>query len=84
MTQSAAFCRTQEAFHRDRAAGTTLENVRTVAVRAAAAWNREASLADQLENKRRAGGTLPAAGSLTEEQDDQLFSENPDRGQASA
>lgn len=82
MTQTAAFCRTQEALQLDRAALATLENVRMIASRAAAAWGREALLADRRETKRGQASALPAAASLSEEVEDRLFSENPDRGHA--
>jgi hypothetical protein len=80
MAQSAAFCRAQEAIQRERAAGATLENVRTIAVSAAVAWQREGLLAQQREDKRSHVANLPEAGSLSEEQEDHLASENPDRG----
>lgn len=85
MAQSAAFCRAQEALQRERAAGATLENVRSIAVSAATAWEREAVLAEQREDKRGTGGAkLPEAGSMSEDEEDGLASENPDRGVSAA
>jgi hypothetical protein len=49
MQPSSILCRTQEAFHRDRAEGAPLENVRLVAAAAAAAWAIEASQAERRE-----------------------------------
>jgi hypothetical protein len=76
------FCRAQEALQRDRAAGSLLENVRVIATKAAAAWNREALLAQNCEATRKRRNALPEAASLSEETEDSLFSENPDRGLA--
>jgi len=85
MAQSAAFCRAQEALQRERAAGATLENVRSIAVSAATAWQREGLLAQQREEKRgTSGGKLPDAESMSEEEEDSLASENPDRGETDA
>lgn len=84
MAPTSAFCRVQEAFHRDRAAGAMLDNVRTIANSAAAAWKREAMLAEHREDNRRPVATLPEAGSLSEEAEDRWASENPDRGHAGA
>ena len=85
MAQSAAFCRAQEAAQQARADGATLENVRVVAIAAATAWPREAELAEQREAKRdTGGGKLPEAGSMSEDDEDGLASENPDRGVAMA
>jgi len=49
MYPSAALCRAQEAFQNERASGTTLENVRAVAMKAAKAWDKEAVLAEERE-----------------------------------
>ncbi len=84
MAQSAAFCRAQEALQRERAAGATLENVRSIAVSAATAWEREAVLAEQREDKRGTGAKLPEAGSMSEDEEDDLASENPDSGVSAA
>jgi hypothetical protein len=53
MNPSASLCRSQEAFHRDRAAAAQLENVRVVATRAATAWGREALAAERREARHR-------------------------------
>ncbi|APL93475.1 hypothetical protein AI27_11660 [Sphingomonas sp. BHC-A] len=82
MTHTSAFCRAQEAFHRDRAAVANLDNVRIVATSAAAAWAREAVVALRREGKLGQEDQLPAAASLSEEEEDAAFSENPDRGLA--
>src|SRR3546814_18436058 len=54
MPISSVLCRTQEALQRERAAGASLDNVRTQAIRAATAWGREAALAERLEQNRAA------------------------------
>ncbi len=82
MAQTSSFCRTQEAFQLDRAAGATLENVREIATKAATAWGREAALAEQREVKQGRASGLPEAASESEEADDDEFNENPDRGLA--
>jgi len=82
MTMTAAFCRTQEALQRDRAASVDLENVRAIALRAASAWDQAAVLAQACEAKHRGNGvrslvvTRPEAGIFD------LLGENPDRGRA--
>jgi hypothetical protein len=53
MTPSASLCRTQEAFHRDRAAAAQLENVRIIAAKAATAWGHEALAAERREARHR-------------------------------
>jgi hypothetical protein len=50
-----------------------------IATSAAVAWAREAVVAERREAKLGREDGLPAAGSLTEEDDDRSFSENPDR-----
>jgi len=71
---SSAACRTQEAYHRNRAAVATLANVRVISANAATVWAREALLAE----KREAKIGKPRPGDVMIE----LFSENPDRGMA--
>ena len=64
MYPSSTLCRTQEEFHRARAASTTLENVRAIATSAAAAWGLEAVAAEKREArgaKTRAVAELIAA-----------------------
>ena len=84
MYPSSTLCRAQEAFHRDRAAGALLENVRIVAGNAAVAWGLEARSAEKREArhlKTRATAEIMAA--RKQQAGDErvrLFSENPDRG----
>ncbi len=79
MTATSLFCRTQQALHHERAATAPLANIRAIAKTAAAAWGREATLAEQRE-RRAFDRALPTAGSLSEQREDSWFSENPDRG----
>lgn len=88
MYPSAALCRVQETLQRERAAGTTLANVRQVAERAASAWEAEALSAEQRE-QRQVHTSLVAADTLKNKQIareslDKTLSENPDRGLAHA
>jgi hypothetical protein len=79
MAHTADFCRIQEAAERKRADGATLENVRVIASRAAAAWAREAALAENRQTKRASEvSTLPEAESTSEELDDLLSAETAD------
>jgi len=80
MATTSTFCRAQEALQRERAANTSLENVRMIATTAAIAWGREADLAEQRETKRSFDKSLPCPGSTSEELEDLFFNENPDRG----
>jgi hypothetical protein len=84
MYPSSTLCRTQEQFHRERAASTTLENVRLIATSAAAAWGLEAAAAEKREArgvKTRALADLLAAQKLeAAEARERGLSENPDRG----
>ncbi len=84
MSPSSILCRTQEALHRDRAAGATLENVRLVAANAAAAWALEAGHAERREARglrARAIADLTAVQqSRPGEEEERGSSENPDRG----
>ncbi len=82
MVNTSHFCLAQEVLQRDRAAASNLDNVRRVATSAAAAWAREAILALRREAKLGREDRLPEAASLSEEVEDRLFSENPDRGLA--
>ena len=88
MNPPASLCRPQEAYHRDQATAAQLENVRTIAARAAVAWGHEARSAERREARHRK--TKLVAGSLAVrkreacEERDRLFSENPDRGFESA
>ena len=88
MYPSSTLCRTQEAFHRDRAEAATLENVRLIASNAAAAWGQEAAAAEKREARgvrTRAVAELLAAEKLQAAQErERAFSENPDRGYEAA
>ena len=82
MNPSSALCRSQEEFHRDRAASTTLENVRAISAGAAAAWGLEAVAAEKREArgaKTRAIACMKAARDLSVKESARQFSENPDR-----
>ena len=84
MYPSSTLCRTQEEFHRTRAAAATLENVRMIATSAATAWGHEAVAAEKREARglrTRALAELQAAQKLqAAEEAERGFSENPDRG----
>lgn len=84
MYPSSTLCRTQEEFHRARAAATTLDNVRAIATTAAAAWGHEAAAAEKREARglrTRAIAELMAVQKLEAAADaERQFSENPDRG----
>lgn len=84
MYPSSTLCRTQEAFHRDRAAETTLDNVRNIATAAAHAWGQEAAAAEKREARglrTRAIAELVAVQKLEAAAEaERGFSENPDRG----
>ena len=56
MYPSSTLCRAQEAHQKSVADGATLENVRVVALRAAAVWGQEAVAAEKRESRR-----VPAA-----------------------
>ncbi len=81
MQPSPEFCRAQATRHQSIAAGAELENVRGVALLAAAAWTKEAQSADHRERRRAASRERamvePPEGLSPH---DRLFSENPDRG----
>lgn len=82
MQLSASFCRTQQAFHHDRATRAILENVKLVAGKAAIAWGVEAQAAESREARRdRIGSGAEAAAPEQdfEDEDSPMFSENPDR-----
>lgn len=80
MQPTALLCHAQEALQRARAADTKLESVRDQANSAAAAWAKEAALAEKREARkaaeaRAAEQRVAATGRTARE-----FSENPDRG----
>ena len=84
MFPSSSLCRAQEAYHRNRAAGAELENVRVIATNAAIAWGHEALTAERREERH--SRTKVIAGIIALQrldaptERDCLFSENPDRG----
>lgn len=88
MRPSSILCRTQEAHHHALAAGSTLINVKSVANLAAAAWAREALLAEGRERRfiHRQENGEDRAEALVEpgRGEGRSFSENPDRGFAEA
>jgi hypothetical protein len=82
MYPSSTLCRSQEEFHRERAASTSLENVRAISAGAAAAWGLEAVAAEKREArgaKTRAIADLMVARQLSAKEAERQFSENPDR-----
>jgi len=84
MEPSSTLCRIQEAYQQDRAANAVLENVRTVAGKAAKAWGIEALAAEHREARRERTRIIADMAALQKqrlpEEEDRLFSENPDRG----
>lgn len=84
MELSPAFCRIQENAQRNRAANSALENVRIVADNAAKAWGAAALSAQKREERHERVRVIASNASLTVKsapnEDDMLFSENPDRG----
>lgn len=86
MVPSLSLCRTQEDIHRQRAANTSLENVRLIATNAAAAWAKEATAAESREARQRridtGAQTIDPTIEDAEAHDDVSLSENPDRGLA--
>jgi len=83
MAQTSAFYRAQEAAQHKRAAGSTLDNVRMIATTAAAAWRREAVLAERREAAQagrkdpKDGEAAPLAAAPADMDEP---SENPDSG----
>lgn len=84
MRPSSILCRAQEARQHAVAAGSTLSNVRGVAKLAAAAWGKEAVLAEGRERRMlRRQAMNENSMELSAESphaEDLSFSENPDRG----
>lgn len=84
MFPSAILCREQETIQRQRAATASLENVRLISERAAAAWSLEAKAADDREARhkrvREIRATNAAQAAALPVQPDRWVSENPDRG----
>lgn len=87
MRPSSTLCRAQEARQHALAAGSTLINVKSVANLAAAAWAKEALLAEGRERRllhRQATGEEGAFAIEADSEDEDSFNENPDRGFADA
>ena len=84
MYPTASLCRSQEAYHRDRAAGAQLENVRAIAKKAAMAWEQEALAAERREERhsrtKAIAGILALEKGKARDAQDGLFGEHPDRG----
>ena len=84
MQLPSVLCRAQEAHQRDRANTTLLENVRIVAERAAKAWALEAIAAERREARTARTRAIAEIELLhkqrSHEDEDKLFSENPDLG----
>lgn len=84
MEPSSILCRAQEAYQQDRAASAVLENVRAVAGKAAKAWGLEALAAERREARRERTRIIADMVALQKsrlsQDEDRLFSENPDRG----
>ena len=84
MYPSSTLCRTQEEFHRARAAAATLDNVRAISAGAAAAWGLEAVAAEKREARgaktRHAADLIAAQKAQALAERERGFSENPDRG----
>jgi hypothetical protein len=84
MHLSSIHCRTQEAMQRERASAAMLDNVRSVAERAAVAWGREAKAAEQREARQVRARAIAELAAVQNQRfqsvEDSLFSENPDRG----
>jgi hypothetical protein len=81
MQLSASFCRTQQAFHQERADLSALENVKRVAGKAAIAWGAEAQVAESREARReRARVAAEAAGDTDpfDDEDNPMFRNDPD------
>jgi len=82
MRPSSILCRAQEAHQHALAAGSTLINVKSVANLAAAAWAKEALLAEGRERRLLHRQEHPEEASLDlqmTESEEHSFSENPDR-----
>lgn len=75
MYPSASLCRLQQELQLKRAASATLDNVRSIAEKAAAAWGVEATAAEHRERRRAKVIQIREAGLR-----DLGPSENPDRG----
>lgn len=87
MLPSSAICRSQQAYHEERASTATLQNVRAVSTKAALAWAMEAQSAKQREarekRRREIADAIALDKGVVRAVEDQWPSENPDRGFAS-
>lgn len=80
MQPTSQLCRSQQARHLALADDAILDNVRTVAMRAAAAWGKEGDLADRREERKALALHLNTLRLDLPTIEDRGFSENPDRG----
>ncbi|UIJ44201.1 hypothetical protein LZK98_14095 [Sphingomonas cannabina] len=81
MQPTSAVCRAREAHHRALAATAALPNARRVATLAAAAWGKEALLAEKREARAAEARLLRKSATIVHaSMDDRLLSENPDLG----
>ncbi|WP_340314216.1 hypothetical protein [Rhizorhabdus argentea] len=81
MQLSSSFCRTQQAFHQQRADLSALENVKQVAGKAAIAWGLEAQVAESREARReRARLAAETSGGIDpfDDEDSPIFRDDPD------
>jgi len=84
MQPSTSLCRTQEARQHALARTTTLDNVRSVATAAAAAWAKEGVASKLREDRKLRSSAIANIAAELQPSLDSLLSENPDRGQADA
>jgi hypothetical protein len=85
MELTSRLCRAQETAQLERAASTSLENVRIIAERAASAWRQAAIEAEHRETRRTRARAIAEMTSLQKQrsnEQDLMCSENPDRGLA--
>jgi len=82
MQPTAVFCRAEEARQRALAGTAKLENVKRIAIVAAAAWAKEGASAEHREARKLRAQEIAREGVAKEElqMEDCILSENPDRG----
>lgn len=83
MQPTAIFCRAEEARQRALAGTAKLENVKRIAIIAAAAWAKEGAAAEHREARKLRAQEIARTGVMKGEppcMDDRGLSENPDRG----
>jgi hypothetical protein len=80
MQPTSQLCRAQQARHLALADDAILDNVRNIATRAAAAWAKEAELADRREERKALAQHVASLRLDLPTIEDRGFSENPDRG----